>query len=126
MFKFNESCNAIYFIISFYNLNKLCIVIPSYHFFLPGNYSRNSNVLFLFRSKLIKATFFFFEITLHLGEFQSAAIGKIKIIKIEPEPKSIVPHLNHCPSFMSIISIEHMLIRLEVNFSQKYKFICNY
>ena len=42
--------------------------------------------------------------------------SKIKQIKIKPEPKLYIM----IALYMSIISVEHMLIRMEVNFSIKH------
>ena len=40
------------------------------------------------------------------------------------DPKKI--KMKNCRTFMSVISVEHMLINLEVNFSPKHQLICNY
>ena len=62
--------------------------------------------------------FFICWITLLLGKFQSVVIGKNKN---KNWTWTKVVHI-----FTSVISIEHMSIRLEVNFSPKHQLICNF
>ena len=62
--------------------------------------------------------FFICWTALHLGEFQSAAIGQK--IKIEPEPK-----LRKIITLYKRYFVERILIRLELNVSPNHQLICN-